>query len=90
MDKPSWQATVVALAFIALVGVMFWRAVDSDFAKIWAAVGSIVGVVVGAIPSYFFHAKAEKANQRAEAYASAADPDKAAAIRVANPSLFPK
>jgi hypothetical protein len=67
MSNPSWQSTVVAVAFIALVGVMFWKAVDSeDFATVWAGVGTVVGVVVGAIPSFFFKAQADAAAARAD------------------------
>ena len=92
-DKPSWQATVVALGFLGLVGVMFWRAVDTDFATVWAGVGTIVGVVTGAIPAFFFHsqaksalATADKAARRAEAYAAIAPA--AAAQRVQNNPAF--
>jgi hypothetical protein len=63
---------VVAVALIALVGFMFWVAVDNDFETIWAAVGTIVGVLTGAIPSYFFKTQPDKASARAEAIASCA------------------
>ena len=56
---------VVAVAFIALVGVIFWRATapGADFGMIWSSTSAIVGVVIGAIPSFFFRsqAKAERA-----------------------------
>lgn len=51
MDQRLWAALVMALAFLALVAFMFAEAVDHDFAVIWAGVGTIVGVVTGAIPS---------------------------------------
>jgi hypothetical protein len=58
-------AAIVALGFLALVGVIFWRATDpgQDFDKIWAATGPIVGIVIGAIPSFFFQrqVRAERA-----------------------------
>lgn len=72
--RPTWPSAVVAVAFIALVGFMFKEAVDHDFTKIWAGVGTIVGVLTGAIPSYFFRQQAERAQQRAELAAGAADP----------------
>jgi hypothetical protein len=57
----SLQAFVIALAFIALVGVIFVMMMrymgnrTDDFLKVWAAVGPIVGVLTGLIPMYFFH-----------------------------------
>jgi hypothetical protein len=85
---PSWPTAVVALGFIALVGFVIWLAVtEGPFDEIWAAVGSIVGVITGAIPSFFFYrasqranSGAEEANQRAQAFAAAADPGTARAI----------
>ena len=38
MDSPSWPSAIVAVALIALVGLMFKLAVDNDFEKIWAGV----------------------------------------------------
>jgi hypothetical protein len=86
--QPSWPSTVVAVAIIALVGVMFWKAVDEDFTTIWTGVGSIVGVVTGAIPSYFFHAQAQKASARAEAITPHASTDLVAAARQKHPEAF--
>lgn len=59
MDRaPSWQSTIVGLAFIGLVGAIFLVVYDAsgiDAAlKAWAGLGTVVGVVVGAIPTYFF------------------------------------
>jgi hypothetical protein len=92
MEQPSWQSTLIALAVIALVGVMFWRitsGIDADsFAKAWAGVGTIVGVITGAIPSYFFRAQAEKATRRAEAMAAEASPDIVEAARRKYPGVF--
>lgn len=85
---PSWPSAVVAIALIALVGVMFWRAADADFATIWAGVGTVVGVLTGAVPSYFFHRDAVKARDRAEAISAHADPATIAAARAAAPKAF--
>jgi hypothetical protein len=63
---PSWPSAVVAVAFIALVGVFFWKSVgSSNFSQTWAAVGTIVGVVTGSIPSYFFKKNADQAQKEA-------------------------
>jgi len=85
--KPSWQATVIALAFLGFVGFALWLAAYHNFTTIWTAVGPIVGVVVGAIPSYFFKqqsdaagAAAQKANSLAAAFAAAVPPDAAVDI----------
>jgi hypothetical protein len=65
------QPLIVALAFISLVGLIFLVTMNrmsntDDFLKVWAAVGPIVGVVTGLIPTYFFHTSAESASSRAE------------------------
>jgi hypothetical protein len=70
--KNVWPATVVALGFLGVVGLVLWQALpDSstvdDFLKVWAGVGTLVGVVTGAIPSFFFKTQAEGATQRAAA-----------------------
>jgi hypothetical protein len=82
-NQPSWPSALVAVAIVALVGLMFYLAVYHDFDKIWAGAGTIVGVVTGAIPAYFFRQQAQQAQQQASdatrhwaAAAGAADPDK--------------
>jgi hypothetical protein len=87
--KPSWQAVVVALGFMALVGVLYWRATETkDFKTEWLAVGPIVGVLVGAVPSYFFHRDAKNASVRVEALAGAASPEAVAYARASAPRAF--
>jgi uncharacterized membrane-anchored protein YhcB (DUF1043 family) len=66
MDKnPSWQSTLIALAFILLVGAIFLTVYThsgvDDALKTWAAIGTLVGVITGAIPTYFFGSAAVKA-----------------------------
>jgi Na+/glutamate symporter len=57
-NSPSWQSTIIALALIALAGgifiVVFEKEGTSSALKVWAALGTIVGVLAGAIPTYFF------------------------------------
>jgi SpoVK/Ycf46/Vps4 family AAA+-type ATPase len=73
MNKPSWQSTLVALAFMALVGGIFVIVFEKDgideALKAWAALGTLVGVLIGAIPTYFFGqqatAVAKEENKRA-------------------------
>lgn len=70
---PSWPSAVVALGLIALVGVMFWRAAGStSFATIWAGAGTLVGVLIGAVPTYFFGQAATQRAAQGEASARAA------------------
>jgi hypothetical protein len=85
---PNWPSAVVALGFLALVGVMFWKAAEGNFAEIWAGVGTVVGVVTGVIPAYFFRQDAKKASARAEAIAAAAAPEAVEAARQSNPNAF--
>jgi hypothetical protein len=76
---PSWPAAVVAVAFLALVGAIFLSAYYRDGVdaalKVWAAIGTLVGVVTGAIPSYFFRAAAQAAQRNVSALVAAADHD---------------
>jgi hypothetical protein len=85
---PSWPSAVVAVAIVALVALMFDLAVDHNFTTIWTGVGSVVGVVTGAIPSYFFHQQAQKAAGRAEAVSAEATPQAVDAARQKHPELF--
>ena len=60
MDKqPTWPSALVAVFLIASVTTIFvvvYLKEGADGAiKVWGAIGTLVGVVVGAIPSYFFH-----------------------------------
>jgi multidrug resistance efflux pump len=73
-NRSRRQAFVIALAFIVLVGIIFSVTMNKmpttdDFLKVWAAVGPIVGVVTGLIPTYFFRDMADDASRRAEANA---------------------
>jgi len=76
-NQPSWPSAVVALGFLALVGVVFisiyQRGGIDDALKAWGAVGTVVGVIVGAIPTYFFHQIAKQEQQNANALRLAAD-----------------
>lgn len=86
---PSWPSAAVAIAVVGLVGLMFWKAVEStSFTTIWAAVGSVVGVITGAVPSYFFRVEAKKASARAEAIAAEATPEAVANARAKAPEAF--
>jgi hypothetical protein len=64
-------SALVALGFLALVAIIFWRATDpnQDFDKIWAATGTIVGVVVGSIPSFFFQRQVRSERTRSSVLA---------------------
>lgn len=68
-ETPSWQSTLIALAFILLVGAIFlvvYVRDDIDTAlKAWAGLGTLVGVVVGVIPTYFFGKAATEAQAKA-------------------------
>jgi hypothetical protein len=68
----DWPAVIVALAFILLVGLIFnttmhQMSTTDDFLKVWAAVGPVVGVVTGLIPTYFFRNMAKDSSDRADA-----------------------
>ena len=54
----SWQSTVVAVAFLAVVAslmlVVLRKSTVDQALKLWAGLGTLVGVLAGSIPTYFF------------------------------------
>jgi hypothetical protein len=76
MMPSTKQATVVAVLYVLLVGVIAVAALHEysvdDFLKVWAVLGTLIGVLTGAVPSYFFALSAgdaREAQARAEAMA---------------------
>lgn len=72
MTPSPKQTTIVAVCFIVLVGGITVTALHEyevdDFLKVWAVIGTLVGVITGAVPSFFFAVSAGKAqSQRVEA-----------------------
>lgn len=69
MQPTSKQSTVIALLFTLLVGAITVTALAEyavdDFLKVWAVIGTLVGVTTGAIPSFFFANAASAAQQTA-------------------------
>ena|SRR5215211_1495930 len=70
MTNSPKQATVVAVSYVLLIGVIAvvaLREYDVDeFLKVWAVLGTLIGVLTGAIPSYFFAISADRAKQAQE------------------------
>ena len=90
-------AAMVALGFLALVGIIFWRATETgqNFASIWAATGTIVGVVVGIIPTYFFQrqitlerARSSKLSDQSTAIAAASTTEAVQEAKRLAPNAF--
>lgn len=88
MDQRLWAAVVMGLAFMGLVALMFILAVNNDFAVIWAGVGTVVGVVTGAIPSYFFHTQANDSTKKLNALLAEAPPEVVAQAKANWPGTF--
>jgi hypothetical protein len=62
-----WASTLIALAFLALVAFLVRLGVDhQDSEQLWGIIGLIVGVAVGAIPSFFFRGQADAAQKKAQ------------------------
>jgi hypothetical protein len=58
MTPSSRQATLIAVFYVLLVAAIAVIALleyeVDDFLKVWAVLGTLVGVLTGAIPAYFF------------------------------------
>lgn len=86
-DNP-WPPVVVALGFLAIVGIILIitlpRGGDADsFLKVWGGVGTVIGVVTGAVPSFFFKRAADNASTRAQQAEKRADTTERAALTLA-------
>jgi hypothetical protein len=72
----NWPSTVVACMIILLIGTITTTAIvrypADDALKVWAALGSIVGVVTGALVTYFF---SRSAVQNAQSLAASSHQD---------------
>jgi len=68
---PSWPTAFVALGFLAFIALVFYTVYGKDgmdgTTKAWALIGPIIGVVTGAIPSFFFRGIAVDAQKDAKA-----------------------
>jgi len=77
VQQSQWPAAVVAVAFIAFVAAIFLAVYLKDgidnALKAWGAIGTIVGVLTGGIPSFFFQQSAKTAQRNASALLAAAD-----------------
>jgi hypothetical protein len=79
----SWLSAIVALGFIALVGVALWLAATHDFTTIWTGVGPLVGVLTGAIPAYFFRVQTQQAQSERDKAQTERDKANARALAIA-------
>lgn len=86
--QPSWQSTVIAFGFIAFASFGLWLAVTSgNFSTVWAGLGTVVGVLTGAIPAYFFKQQADRQSKKATTFAGALPPDTYNALITQHPDL---
>jgi hypothetical protein len=82
----SWQSTGLAGGFLVFVLLVLFLGMHygTAFSIVWAALGPVVGILTGAIPSYFFKQQADAATalatrqgERATVYAEHLTPDAA-------------
>jgi len=104
---PTWRSVVVGIAYLAVVVfIIIFCATQADsfdeYSQYWGLFATIVGVVTGAVPSFFFHSQAQAAEQRAseaqdqarkaaaraETLAGMAPPEVVAAARATRPDAF--
>jgi hypothetical protein len=67
MAPSSRQATLIAVFYVLLVaGIALTALIQyqvDDFLKVWAVLGTLIGVLTGAIPAYFFAVAASSAQR---------------------------
>ena len=70
-NGPNLPTALVALGFLAFIAVVFFTVYGKDgmdgATKAWALIGPIIGVVTGAIPSFFFRGIAVDAQKDVKA-----------------------
>lgn len=99
MTPSSKQATVVAISYVLLIAVIAIVALDQysvdDFLKVWAVLGTLIGVLTGAVPSYFFAVSAgkakeeqDRAEERVQAVLGVAEPKVIEKAKELRPDLF--
>lgn len=99
MAPTNKQATFVAVCFILLVGAITVTALEvyevDEFLKVWAVIGTLVGVVTGAIPSFFFAVSSGRAQsqrnvaeEKTQAVLGLSSPEVIQEATKARPDLF--
>jgi hypothetical protein len=58
--EPQWPSAIVAVALVALVAIVTVAAIQADQSKlpfntVWTALGPIVGIITGAMATYFYN-----------------------------------
>ena len=101
MTPSPRQATLIAVFYILFVATIAVVALIEyevdDFLKVWAVLGTLVGVLTGAIPAYFFAVAANSAQQervrmedKAQTLLGLADTELLAEAANLRPDLFGK
>lgn len=101
MAPSSRQATLMAVFYVLLVaGIALTALIEyqvDDFLKVWAVLGTLIGVLTGAIPAYFFAVAASSAQwdrarmeDKAETLLGLADSELLAEAASLRPDLFGK
>lgn len=99
MAPTNRQATLVAVCFVILVGAITITALEAyevdAFLKVWAVVGTLVGVVTGAIPSFFFavssgkaQVERDKAEEKVQTVLGLSSPEIVSQAADSRPDLF--
>ncbi|HEV7585798.1 MAG TPA: hypothetical protein VGO14_08475 [Solirubrobacteraceae bacterium] len=97
--QSTWIATLIVLFVAAIVITALSVYKVDDFLKVWAVIGTLVGVVTGAIPGFFFAATAQRTAKSVSENKAASDeklqtllgfssPDALRAAVEARPDLF--
>lgn len=97
--QSTWIATILVTLLGAIVVTALLAYPIDGFLKVWAVLGTLVGLVTGAIPGFFFAAHAQrgvgearagqlKSEAKLETLMGFADPSMFDAARQARPDLF--
>ncbi len=97
--QSTWIATVLVILLGAIVVCALLVYPVDAFLKVWAVLGTLVGVVTGAIPGFFFASSAQRraseaqqgqrtTQDKVETLMGLADPSMVEAARDVRPDLF--
>jgi predicted lipid-binding transport protein (Tim44 family) len=86
--QSTWVATLIVLLVGAIVVTALAVYNVEDFLKVWAVIGTLVGLVTGAIPGFFFASSAQRNAQASAQLSQQADAKLQTVLGLAPPDVL--